>query len=134
MLWDWRYNAAGVRIHHDIAPLPNGNVLVFDNGIGREWSRVIELDPIEEEIVWEYRASPPEDFYSRSKGSAQRLPNGNTLIADSDNGRAFEVTLEGDVVWEYVNPHQVAEGGRAAIVRAIRYERAVIDALRETAD
>ena len=37
-------------------------------------------------------------------GSAQRLPNGNTLIAESSFGRFFEVTTEGEIVWEYVNP------------------------------
>jgi hypothetical protein len=62
-----------------------------------------------------------------SKGSNQRLPNGNTLIADSDAGVIFEVTPEGQTVWEYRNPHVDARGRRAAIVRATRYERAVLD-------
>ena len=37
-------------------------------------------------------------------GYAQRLPNGNTLITESSFGRFFEVTKEGEIVWEYVNP------------------------------
>src|SRR5258706_14516162 len=37
-------------------------------------------------------------------GNAQRLPNGNTLITESSFGRFFEVTKEGEIVWEYVNP------------------------------
>lgn len=32
---------------------------------------------------------------------ADRLPNGNTLIADSGNDRVLEVTPRGSVVWEY---------------------------------
>ena len=37
-------------------------------------------------------------------GNAQRLPNGNTLVCESSYGRFFEVTQEGEIVWEYVNP------------------------------
>jgi hypothetical protein len=37
-------------------------------------------------------------------GSAQRLPNGNTLITEASFGRFFEVTKEGEIVWDYVNP------------------------------
>jgi hypothetical protein len=36
-------------------------------------------------------------------GKHQRLPNGNVLIAESGQGRAFEVTPEGKIVWEYIN-------------------------------
>ena len=33
-----------------------------------------------------------------------RLPNGNTLITESDGGRLFEVTKPGKIVWNYINP------------------------------
>src|SRR3972149_8289690 len=36
--------------------------------------------------------------------SAQRLPNGNTLITEGVGGRVFEVTAKHEIVWEYVNP------------------------------
>ena len=39
-----------------------------------------------------------------TKGSNQRLPNGNTVVTESEKGRIVEVTREGRVVWEYVNP------------------------------
>ena len=42
------------------------------------------------------------NFFSPRISNAQRLPNGNTLIKF---GRFFEVTPEGAVVWEYVNPY-----------------------------
>ena len=29
LLWDWRYDAPGVSVHHDISVLPNGNVLLI---------------------------------------------------------------------------------------------------------
>jgi hypothetical protein len=36
--------------------------------------------------------------------ASQRLPNGNTLLCESSFGRFFEVTKDGEIVWEYVNP------------------------------
>ena len=42
---------------------------------------------------------------------AQRLPNGNTLITESDGGRALEVTPDRRIVWEFFNPHRAGEQG-----------------------
>jgi hypothetical protein len=72
-----------------------------------------------ESIEWEYRASPPEMFYSQIKGSNQRLPNGNTLICESQNGRAFEVTRDKEIVWEFYNP-EIKKGKRGSIYRMMR--------------
>jgi hypothetical protein len=83
---------------------------------------VVEVDPIAGEIVWEYRATPPPSFYSRSRGANQRLANGNTLITESDKGRAFEVTPEGEIVWEFLNPELTAKREPAVIVRMRRME------------
>ena len=57
------------------------------------------------EIVWEYVDEPPQNFFSPSMSSGQRLPNGNTLITEAYFGRIFEVTPEREVVWEYVIPY-----------------------------
>jgi hypothetical protein len=92
---------------HDPSLLENGNLLLFDNDGAGERSRVIELDPRSGEWVWVYEGSESEPFYSRLLGAVQRLPNGNTLITESDNGRAFEVTSSGEIVWEFYNPHTV---------------------------
>ena len=46
----------------------------------------------------------PPAFFSPYMGSVQRLWNGNTLICESAFGRLFEVTPDGDVVWEFVIP------------------------------
>jgi hypothetical protein len=127
VLWAW-----GARVlsgPHDAQYLENGNILVYDNGLRGRRSRVIELDPLEEKIVWQYRATPPADFFSLTKGSSQRLPNGNTLIADADHGEAFEVTPTGEIVWRFVCPHKSPEGKRATIVRIKRYERDFIESL-----
>ena len=59
------------------------------------------------EIHWSYRGTAEEPFYTPTCGSNQRLPDGNTLITESDAGRAFEVAPDGTIVWQYINPHLV---------------------------
>ena len=94
------------RRQHQPTFLDDGNLLVFDNrGAGGEKSRVIEVDPETGGIVWRY----DRNLFSRTLGSCQRLPNGNTLITESENGRALEVTRDGRVVWEYYNPNRAGE-------------------------
>ncbi|MBD3349515.1 MAG: hypothetical protein GF400_10035, partial [Candidatus Eisenbacteria bacterium] len=88
-----------------------GNILLFDNQGNYGWSRVLEFDPVTQEIVWEYKGEEASDFYSARFGTAQRLPNGNTLVAESHYGRAIEVTPEGDVVWEFLNPARAGSDG-----------------------
>ena len=127
LLWAW--GLGELSGPHDAHYLENGNILIYDNGVRQKRSRIIELDPLTERIVWQYQATPPESFFSLTKGSNQRLPNGNTLIANSDNGEAFEVTLEGEVVWRFVCPHKNEEGQRATITRIKRYERDFIETL-----
>lgn len=102
ILWTWGEGA--LQWPHHPTMLENGNILIFDNGVLRGYSRVIELDPRTASIEWEYVGSPPESFYSYTRGSAQRLPNGNTLVCEGDRGVAFEVTRGGEMVWRWVNP------------------------------
>ena len=109
-----------------------GNILVYDNGgwggygnpnpgaphgvkaAQRDYSRVLEIDPVAMKIVWQYTPHEagflvPLDayrFYSPFISSAQRLPNGNTLICEGSDGRVFEVTAEHEIVWEYVCPYK----------------------------
>ncbi len=102
MVWHWgRGEISG---SHDATVLANGNILIFDNGLGRGWSRAVEVNPLTNEIAWEYRAEVPEDFFTQSRGSAQRLANGNTLLGESDRGHAIEVNPAGEIVWEYWHP------------------------------
>lgn len=72
-------------------------------------SRVLEINPVTKQIVWEYSATDsnqaPWTFRSSFNGSARRLPNGNTLIDEGMNGRFFQVTPAGQIVWEYVSPY-----------------------------
>ncbi len=91
---------------HDPKILENGNLMLFDNRGNHMASTVYEFDPVTMKPVWYYRGSPEAPFFSRTCGSAQRLPNGNTLITESDVGRAFEVTRDKEIVWDFVNPHR----------------------------
>ncbi|HEY0513818.1 MAG TPA: arylsulfotransferase family protein [Thermoanaerobaculia bacterium] len=102
---------------HQPTFLDNGHLLVFDNmGAGHERSRVQELDLRTGRVVWQYGGVPDVDLFSKTLGSCQRLPNGNTLITESENGRALEVTPAGRVVWEFYNPHRAGERGELVAV------------------
>jgi hypothetical protein len=130
--------------HAHIIPagLPGaGNLLVFDNGgsagygvgtpaapngVGvarRDYTRVLEVNPVTFEKVWEYSIPGTEhfQFFSHYVGAAQRLPNGNTLITEGADGRVFELTPEREIVWEYVSPYfGKTDSTRHAIFRAYR--------------
>jgi hypothetical protein len=112
-----------------------GNVLVFDNGgssgygfagpiapdgvgaFARATSRVLEIEPVTLTLRWSYVAPR---FFSTNISGAQRLANGNTLITEGAGGRVFEVTNDGTIVWEYMNP--LFAGPRASndVYRAYR--------------
>lgn len=119
LVWSW--GQGEIRGPHDASWLPNGHILLFDNRLGEDWSRAIELDPLARKIVWEWKAEPPTAFYTRSRGSVQRLANGNTLLGESDRGHALEITRSGEVVWDWWNPNRDAEGRPATIIRMERY-------------
>jgi hypothetical protein len=106
----WTLGAPPLAQQHGPVELENGNILIFDNGTHRldhnlPYSRVIEVDPVTKEIVWSYQESYPSNFFSPLISNATRLPNGNTLICEGSFGRIFEVTQDGEVVWEFINPH-----------------------------
>lgn len=90
---------------------------MFDNGLARGWSRVVEIGPNGEvtPLAEEIRG---ERFFTRSRGSVERLPNQNLLISVSAEGRVVEVDPEGRVVWEWWSPVDRDEGRRSTLVRA----------------
>jgi len=126
ILWSW--GQGDVEWPHHPTMLPTGRILVFDNGVHRKYSRVLELDPVRKQIVWEYQGSPPEAFFSNRRGAAQRLPNGNTLITESDRGRVFEVTPAGEIVWTWLNPVK-KKGRRQTVYRMLRLPGTMVEPL-----
>ncbi|MDY6843202.1 MAG: arylsulfotransferase family protein [Thermodesulfobacteriota bacterium] len=106
----WKLGWDVLAQQHDPSLLPNGNILIFNNGTRRRshplvFSEIIEVDPATNKTIWHYRDSPFYNFYSPYISGVQRLPNGNTLITEGNHGRIFEVTSDGQVVWEYINPY-----------------------------
>lgn len=122
----WKWGPGQISHQHNPTFLADGHVLLLDNGAhrrGLSYSRVIEVDPENNGIVWEYRGTPLNSFFTHFTGGAQRLANGNTLITEGANGRLFEVTPNGEVVWEYISPF-FAEGNNGmanGVFRAHRY-------------
>jgi hypothetical protein len=122
VLWEW--GTGWLQGQHHATLLDNGNILVFDNGVYRKKSRVLELNPVRKRVVWSYS---DEDLFTEYRGAAQRLPNGNTLITESDSGHVIEVTRDKKTVWEFWNPDvndtDAKNPQRAAIYRLRRYPR-----------
>lgn len=107
----WLARGSWLRQHQPTL-LDNGRMLIFDNNTHAKWSSVIEIDPLTGKETWRYQGSEEKPFYTETCGSNIRLPNGNTLITESDNGRAFEVTRDTKkTVWEYISPHRAGEEG-----------------------
>ena len=92
---------------------PNPVSLDGVNNVKRGYSRVIEIDPVKMELVWQVQPKDlghlqpfnADHFYSAYISSAQRLPNGNTLITEGSDGRLFEITKDYEIVWEYISPY-----------------------------
>ena len=128
----WEYQNHQLGGQHDCQVIDNGNILVFANGDkvpggGPNFSQVWEIDPESKEIVWRYFAKKnPLTFWSPHISGCQRLASGNTLICEGGQGCIFEITPEGEVVWEYINPffgpHPAMPGSEINwVFRAKRY-------------
>jgi hypothetical protein len=122
----WRWGPGHLSHQHCASWLDNGHILVFDNGCHRprspSFSRVVELDPEKKEVVWSYFHPTVLAFYSFMVSGCERLANGNTFITEGATGRLFEVTSEGETVWEYVSPWILPSnfGPTPAVFRAFR--------------
>ncbi len=109
----------GFSLQHAIRELPNGNLLLFDNGNGHHppQSRAVEyrldLDRRVATLAWQFNPEP--HLFGQAMGFTQRLPNGNTLITYGFLPRVQEVTAEGQVIWDLQAPQ-----GNGWIYRAIR--------------
>jgi hypothetical protein len=124
--WLMKWSMTGpFLMQHDPDFLANGHIMVFDNrGTGATpllgQSRVLEIDPGSQKIVWSYEGDSGAPFYTPAQGQQQPLPNGNVLVVESKRGRVFEVTRTGpeEIVWAFVN--QVGEGLVGSIADAVR--------------
>lgn len=113
----WLWGPSNLAYQHHPSLLPSGTVLLFNNGT--EASEVLEVDPTSYRVMW--RWSEGKEFFSATRGSCQRLPNGNTLVTESNKGYAFELTPAGEKVWVWANPLLLEGKVRAYVWRMWRY-------------
>ena len=116
-----------------------GNILIYNNGDRelRPYTSLIELVPDMNEdgsynltesghfgvgeIVWEYDPDPSEQFLSWFLSGAQRLSNGNTLVAQGAGGHVREINPEGKIVWDY-SFNEDPEAPPHMLFRTYKYE------------
>ncbi|MCX5684547.1 MAG: DUF1566 domain-containing protein, partial [Planctomycetota bacterium] len=118
-------NASGVDTGAYVNPPTAGyNTWTFD----KDTMKANQL--LSKQVVWKYGSVSNLTLFSHLGSSAQRLPNGNTLICATTEGYMVEVDAAGEVVWEYINP--VTDAGIVtaigddmpmtnAVPRAVRY-------------
>ena len=111
-----KWFSAGPMIgQHDPDFQPDGTITIFDNQPGpraapengykgyRGGSRILSLDPSDGTYRTLYQSDDRNIFYTPFRGKHQVLKNGNILITETDAGRVFEVTPDGEVVWSFIN-------------------------------
>lgn len=137
----WRWGPGEVGHPHHPTLLNNGNILFLDNGrhctgLSIGYSRLLEVNPKTDKMEWDYMSTPWCSFFSCIMGSCYLLPDPydpygpkgrslpNILISEATTGRIFEITHDGEIVWEYVSPfyYDTANFGRTNMMfRACRY-------------
>lgn len=93
---------------HSARFMNDGNVVFFRNGqrgAGSSHSEIVVIDPVTQKEVWTYKARKPNVFSSDQFGHVEVMENGNLLVTDNPDmmGRAFEITPDKEIVWEWVN-------------------------------
>ncbi|MDH5755340.1 MAG: arylsulfotransferase family protein [Nitrospinota bacterium] len=113
----WRQTGSWIFLH-DPEFTMDGTVILFDNYgdyMRSGTSRVIEYNPLDMSIVWEWHGQEDRPLHSQLRGFKQILPNGNLLVTEADSGRLLEVTRDKEIVWEYINPERKTSNGRMSI-------------------
>ncbi|MCL5746171.1 MAG: arylsulfotransferase family protein, partial [Acidobacteria bacterium] len=146
IVWKWGWGPRGLVGPHHPTMLHNGNIVTYDNGGSaafpprqRGYTRLVEIRPADGAIVWQYTHEPyifkeTSKFFSSSWGSVERLPNGNTLSLDCHKGRVFEITPQGEIVWEYISPFAWGRGTGvvdSGMYRVYRYGYAAFPAVNK---
>jgi hypothetical protein len=109
VLWAYRDKQSDVGTGiHSARFLNDGKIVFFRNGqrgLGTAHSEIVVIDPSTQREVWNYKASEPDVFSSEQFGHVEVMANGNFLVTDNPDllGRAFEITPDKKIVWEWVN-------------------------------
>lgn len=91
----WLTNSHTLR-QHDPDWEPDGTISVFDNQMGRRFSRVVDFDPATDRYRTRVNGGPL-DFYSRIRGKHQSLRDGGILISSAEQGRLVELGRDGRI-------------------------------------
>lgn len=121
------YDADSTIMQHDPDFIGDGWIGTFDNnrdlldrGAMLGGSRILGVRPHSGEKRILYPGPPNPAFYTEFGGKWQLLANGNKLITETRAGRGFEVTAEGDLVWEWIVP-DFSLGVIPELMEATRY-------------
>jgi hypothetical protein len=100
---------------HDLHRLNNGNLL-----FQTDWTRIVEWNPQSNKIVWEYDSAKSNGNAGRriEVHAFQRLPNGDTMIAESGVSRIVEVDAKGRLTKQV--PLQVSKSDPHRDTRLVR--------------
>ncbi len=99
------------------------NIMIFNNQHPGNYSTIDIIEPplqldnsysitsgqsyLPSASLWTYTALTPTDFYASNISGSQRLSNGNTLVCEGTKGKFFEIDVNDEIVWEYINPVQL---------------------------
>ena len=129
----WAWGRGQLSGPHDATILDDGDVLVFDNGLVRQRSRVVRLNPATGAMQI-FNPPPQVEFFSRVMGACQQLDNGNLLITYSTGAQGFELTPDGSLAWAFTGTRRVTSGHRTKIARMTRLPSAPISAIVDPSD
>jgi hypothetical protein len=88
---------------------PDGGIILFNNFLTSKRSSVLTLDPRTRRVIREYTGPKSEPLFSKRSGGVQVLQNGNTLVVETEGGRALEITPDGQAVWQFRSPFRTRE-------------------------
>lgn len=95
------------RGQHDPDFMANGKIMLYDNTgykAKRGVSRILEIKVPSGKVSRVYGPKQRLQFSSVTRGKQQILPNGNMLVAASNQSRLLEWSEEKGVIWEINNP------------------------------
>lgn len=146
----FKYSLSGMTVRqHDPDMLANGNLLVLDNrahvaqrnrltykpdGQAFGQSRVFEINPRTQEIVWSWEGTKEHPFFSSIQGKIEPLEDGNVLVVEPEGGRVFEIDrASGEIAWQFANLLEIRNGAPVygRVTGASRRERSDLPFLDE---